>query len=123
MTLANLACDSPVAARTSFTLMASTWNRREGARSPRVISPICSMLSASCSNRFLSIAHPSTLALSLRRPANFPKPTGFLDDLTGTWVGPQEPLESSVFLVCQQVMQQPGENMGFYEDHGRVVRQ
>lgn len=34
---------------------ASTWNSREGTRSPRVISPICSMLSASFAKRFLSI--------------------------------------------------------------------
>ncbi len=55
MIFANFACESPVIALTSFTRNASTWNSRDGARSPRVISPICCMLSASCAKRCLSI--------------------------------------------------------------------
>ena len=42
----------------------STWNSREGARSPRAISPICRMLSVSCSNSFLSIRYPIPVEFS-----------------------------------------------------------
>src|SRR5215469_807572 len=50
---ANFGCESPSCERSSLIASGSTWNSRDGARSPRAISFICSMLSTSSANSFL----------------------------------------------------------------------